>query len=90
MDPRRGILGEYNGADHRGRERRRRDVHREDKFRRVGLECFAVEGRDNDDVLLVLDRMSAARARAGVLPQLWTVTPTATQTRVTPLAPWQR
>ena len=89
MDPRRGILGEYNGADHRGVERRRRDVGREDKFRRVGLECFTVEGRDIDDVPLVLDRMAAARARAGVLPQIWTVAPTATQDRVTPLAPWQ-
>ena len=76
MDPRQGVLGEYNGADHRGFERRRRDVDREDKFRRVGLECFTVEGRDIDDVALVLDRMAAARARAGVLPQLWTVAPT--------------
>ena len=90
MDPRQGVLGEYNGADHRGFERRRRDVDREDKFRRVGLECFTVEGRDIDDVALVLDRMAAARARAGVLPQLWTVAPTAHQPRATPLAPWQR
>jgi hypothetical protein len=90
LDPRHSVLGEYNGADHRGVERRRRDVGREDKFRRVGLECFTVEGRDIDDVPLVLDRMAAARSRAGVLPQLWTVAPTAHQPRVTPLAPWQR
>ncbi len=89
MDPRRGVIGEYNGADHRGRERRRRDAGREDKFRRVGLECFTVEGRDIDDLPLVLDRMAAARSRAGVLPQLWTVARTATHDRVTPLAPWQ-
>ncbi len=90
MDPRRCIVGEYNGADHLGIVRRRRDVDREDKFRRVGLECFTVEGRDINDVSLVLDRMAAARARAGVLPQLWTVAATATRARVTPLAPWQR
>lgn len=90
LDWRRGVLGEYNGADHRGIERRRRDVGREDGFRRVGLECFTVEGRDIDDVPLVLDRMAAARARAGALPQLWTVAATTTRGRVTPLAPWQR
>jgi hypothetical protein len=90
MDWRRGVIGEYNGADHRGVERRRRDVGREDKFRRVGLECFTVEGRDIDDVPLVVDRMAAARARAGALPQLWTVCATATHGRLTPLAPWQR
>ena len=90
MDWRLGVIGEYNGADHRGRERRRRDVGREDRFRRVGLECFTVEGRDIDDVPLVLDRMAAARARAGALPQLWTVAASSTRGRVTPLAPWQR
>ena len=73
MDPRRCIIGEFNGADHRGRDRYRLDVEREDKFRRVGLERFTVVGGDIDDVPLVLDKMAAARARAGVLPQLWTL-----------------
>jgi hypothetical protein len=73
LDPRAGVIGEYDGADHRGRERHRRDVGREDRFRRVGLECFTVVGGDIDDVPLVLERMEATRARAGVLPQLWMV-----------------
>jgi hypothetical protein len=90
MDWRSGVIGEYNGADHRGVLRRRRDVGREDRFRRVGLEAFIVEGRDIDDIQLVLDRMGAARERAGSLPQSWTVAPTATRPRLTPLAPWQR
>jgi hypothetical protein len=90
MDWRFGVLGEYNGADHRGVERSRRDVGREDRFRRVGLEPFTVEGRDIDDVPLVLDRMAAARRRSGALPQLWSVAATATRARLTPLAPWQR
>jgi hypothetical protein len=90
MDWRLGLIGEYNGADHRGVLRRRRDVDREDRFRRVGLEAFIVEGRDIHDLPLVVDRMSAARERAGSLPQLWSVAPTRTRGRLTPLAPWQR
>jgi hypothetical protein len=90
MDWRFGVLGEYNGADHRGAERSRRDVGREDRFRRVGLEPFTVEGRDIDDLPLVLDRMAAARERAGALPQRWSVAATATRGPLTPLAPWQR
>jgi hypothetical protein len=90
MDPRRGVIGEFNGADHRHWERHRRDVDREDKFRRVGLECFTVVGGDIDDVPLVLERMAAARARSGVLPQLWSLVPGSTPDRLTPFAPWQR
>jgi hypothetical protein len=90
MDPRRGIIGEFNGADHRGRARYRRDVWREDKFRSTGLECFTIVGGDIDDVPLVIARMEAARARAGVLPQLWTLVPGRTPGRLTPLAPWER
>jgi hypothetical protein len=89
LDPRRGIAGEFNGADHRGRARYRRDVIREDKFRRVGLECFTVVGADIDNIPLVLERMEAARARAGTHPQLWTLVPGRTPDRLTPLAPWQ-
>ncbi len=89
MDPRRGIIGEFNGADHRGRERYRRDVGREDKFRRVGLECFTVVGDDIRDVPLVVERMEAAKARARQQPQLWTLVPGPAPDRVTPYAPWE-
>ena len=90
MDPRRGIIGEFNGADHRGRERYRRDVDREDKFRRVGLECFTVVGDDIRNLPLVVGRMQAARGRAGQQPQLWTLVPGMTPDRLTPFAPWER
>ncbi len=90
MDWRHGVLGEYNGADHRGVDRSRRDIGREDRFRRVGLEPFTVVGGDLDDVPLVVDRMAAALDRAGALPQTWSVAGTPGRARLTPMPPWQR
>ena len=59
-----GVYGEFDGAEHRGRSRHRRDVAREDLFRRAGLEGFTIVGADLDDPALVVDRMRAAVARA--------------------------
>jgi hypothetical protein len=64
-------VGDFDGADHRTIRRHRRDVRREDLFRRVGLEYFAVVGADLDDEQLVRDRMEATRVRAGLLPRAW-------------------
>jgi hypothetical protein len=75
LDQRRGIAGEFDGADHRAIGRHRRDVRREDLFRRVGLEYFAVVGADLDDEQLVHERMEATRARAGLLPRAWHLAP---------------
>lgn len=44
LDVELGIVGEFNGGDHRGIARHRRDVRREDGFRRSGLEYFEVVG----------------------------------------------
>ena len=90
MDPRRGIIGEFNGADHRGRERYRRDVSREDKFRRVGLECFTIVGGDIEDVTLVVERMEAAEHEPGRCRSSGPWSLARTPDRLTPLAPWQR
>lgn len=75
LDEARGVAGEFNGAEHRTRRRHQHDVSREDKFRRAGLEMFTVVGADVDDEDLVVDRMRAARARAGLLPRRWVVAP---------------
>ncbi|WP_346384541.1 hypothetical protein [Nocardioides sp.] len=73
LDPDLGIVGEYDGADHRGIARHRRDVRREDLFRRAGLEYVEVVGSDLHDPSLIVDRMEAAKARAGRMPRLWVV-----------------
>lgn len=75
FDPVRGVVGEFAGADHRSRERHRKDVGREDRFRRAGLEYVEVVGADLGERGLVVDRMEAAGRRAGRLPQCWRLGP---------------
>jgi len=62
---------EFDGAEHRERERHRRDVRRLDDFQRAGLEIATFVGADLDDERLVVDRLRAARDRAGRLPRRW-------------------
>ena len=59
-----GVVGEYNGAEHRTRARQAQDVKREDGFLGVGLECFTVVGPDQFDIKLVLARIRATCERA--------------------------
>ncbi len=75
LDPVRGVVGEYDGADHRDRARHRRDVRRMDDFRRVGLEYVAVVGQDLRNTRLVVARIHAAGDRAGKLPRGWRLGP---------------
>jgi hypothetical protein len=78
IDPETGTLGEYDGVDHKSRERHRADVAREASFRAHGLEPFAVVGGDLGDRRLVVQRMLDARARAMAVPadrRSWTLTP---------------
>lgn len=78
FDPVAGVVGEFDGADHRWASRHARDVAREDRFRRAGLEYFKVTGPDIDDRLLVVERMTSTRARAqgtGVVRRRWTLDP---------------
>lgn len=75
LDADRGIVGEYDGAAHRDRARHRRDVRREDLFRRAGLEYVEVVGDDLRHPALVVERMEAAAARAGRLPRRWQLGP---------------
>jgi hypothetical protein len=76
FDPAAGLVGEYDGADHKGRERHRRDVAREERFRDHGLEYFEVVAGDSREVAAA--RMSRTRWRARFLPVdqcAWTLVP---------------
>ena len=77
LDPELGVVGEYDGAAHRSRERHRRDTARLEAFRRCGLEDFTIVA--GDDVETQVRRMTEARARAAarVGPRRWTVAPPA-------------
>ncbi len=78
LDPRVGLVAEYDGAHHKQRARHRRDVAREHRFREHGLEYVAVVGGDLSDRALVVDRLVAAHRRASPLgqsPRAWTVEP---------------
>jgi hypothetical protein len=75
LDPDRGIVGEYAGADHRDIDRHGNDIAREAALRRVGLEYVEVVGRDLRDPDLVVTRMREAEARSGLLPQTWVLGP---------------
>lgn len=75
-----GLVGEYDGADHRGAHRHSKDVGREDLLRRHGLEVFRVTGPDLRVPGRVRDRMLEARSRAKWLAEAeraWTTTPPA-------------
>ena len=88
FDPVSGTVGEYNGIDHKSRDRHRRDVAREQCFRDHGLECFTVVGGDLQDTDLVVRRMVTTRARAVFLPEdqrPWTLTPPPWWPKVEPL-----
>ena len=77
FDPIAGVVGEYQGAAHKSRERHRRDVAREERFRDHGLEYFEVVGGDLADERLVVDRMRSTRRRAlfrGTDERQWTLT----------------
>jgi hypothetical protein len=77
LDPVAGVVVEYDGAAHKDRERHRRDVAREDRFRRCGLEYLTVVAGDLDDPATVVSRIHAARARARFEPpdrRRWTLT----------------
>ncbi len=74
FDPSAGVVVEYDGATHLRRRRRSRDIEREERCRRAGLEYVAVTGVDDSEK--VVERMVTARQRApglrGVKDQ-WTL-----------------
>lgn len=76
LDPASGVVGEYDGVDHKDARRHRRDVAREERYREHGLEYFTIVGGDMLDRGLCVDRMMAAQRRARRTPEStrrWTI-----------------
>jgi hypothetical protein len=78
LDVESGTVGEYDGVDHKDRERHRQDVEREERYRDHDLEYFTVVGGDLRDRAKVVRRMHRTRARARFAApedRKWTLTP---------------
>lgn len=74
LDEEAGVVGEYDGVEHRKRARHRDDVRREEAFRRAGLSYFEIVAGDGPEVMV--DRMTWARKEALWLPESqrrWTI-----------------
>ena len=80
LDEEAGVVGEYDGSGHLGTRRRSRDIGREERLRRLGLEYFDVVRPDLDDPARLAERMRSTRSRAAFLPpaeRRWTIEPPA-------------
>ena len=78
LDVEAGLVGEYDGEDHRRSLRHSHDVGREALFRRHGLEVTRATSWDLRDRADLCDRIRDARARCRPLPldrRSWTLTP---------------
>jgi hypothetical protein len=75
FDPEAGVVGEFDGGLHRGARRHTRDLDRDDRFRRAGLEVFRVTGLDLLHRDRVVNRMKEAFARARSVRPTWTLEP---------------
>lgn len=77
LDAEAGVVGEYDGKHHLDLGQRRKDLDREGRFRRHGLEYFTVVGGELGNRQAVVARMRDARerARANRMPRRWTLTP---------------
>jgi hypothetical protein len=78
LDVEAGVVGEYQGEDHKDGARHRKDVAREECFRDHGLEYFELVGGDLAQRQVAVDRMLNARRRAKFLPpesRAWTLEP---------------
>jgi len=75
LDPQRGVVGEYAGADHRDIDRHESDIAREADLRAVGLEYVEVVARDLRDPPRVVRRMNEAAERARTLTRRWALGP---------------
>lgn len=75
LDMETGVVGEYNGAFHRGRARHRSDVGRAELFRSHGLQPFEVVAGDGPEVQIARMRSARERALGGATPRRWTTDP---------------
>jgi hypothetical protein len=78
LDVEAGLVGEYDGADHRTATRHTHDLSRQERFERLGLEVLRVTGLDLLQPSRVVDRIRFHRSRALFLPdgeRRWTLEP---------------
>lgn len=75
LDPVRGVVGEYAGADHRDIARHESDIAREAALRALGLEYVEVVGRDLRQIDRVVRRMHEAEVRVVPGPRRWRIGP---------------
>jgi hypothetical protein len=75
LDPVRGVVGEYAGADHRTLDQHASDIDREADLRGAGLEYVEAVGRDLRDPRRVVRRMEQAAGRAVHLERRWQLGP---------------
>ncbi len=78
LDVEAGLVGEFDGADHRTATRHTHDIERQGRFERQGLEVFRVTGLDVLKPERVVDRILFHRSRACGLPfekRHWTIAP---------------
>lgn len=64
LDPVAGLIAEYDGADHLKKDRRRRDIRRENDFRDHGLEYVTTVRGDIGQRTMLARRFLAGRVRA--------------------------
>ena len=78
LDVEAGMVGEYEGEDHKDGPRHRNDGHAKPLSRDHGLEYFSVVGGDLLNRSMVVNRILNTRARAAFAPpteRRWTLTP---------------
>jgi hypothetical protein len=68
-----GVVGEYDGGEHRFGSRRAVDADRLERFRDAGLESFVVVGAERHDRARVVAKMHAAVRRAQDRPRGWMI-----------------
>ena len=69
IDIEAGLVAEFDGEDHRSRDRHTKDLAKDEAFRGVGLELTRVSGTDLRDRPLVVRRLRSARSRAKFEPE---------------------
>lgn len=78
LDVEAGLVGEFDGADHRAAARHTSDLARQERLERCGLVVARFTGIDLLDPATVAARIRFQRGRAQFLPpteRAWTVTP---------------
>jgi hypothetical protein len=68
-----GVVGEYDGGEHRYGNRRAVDADRLEAFRDAGLESFVVVGAERHDRARTIAKMHAAVRRAEGRPRRWMI-----------------